>query len=261
MTIAKVERLASHPKIETVANSLSSAFDLATGLEYWWKAETRDELVRIIAGKIPELNNYYLKHMVRSLAYVHRLDDIPCKSTYYNMSKHNDEAIDLFEKAEVTPIMVIEDLRAHNDLSYVNRYFLPDDDMMLELAICQTWSVFVKILNGELPVYDLKELSNFGALEEIYWCEWSERSEHSCGGIAHAPSGAYAKLKGKLKPDTSVELPLQFPHDDAKAKWFLRPMKALLKSRIIAKSPLKNANGIHALEKSMNAFKAKGHKT
>ena len=37
-------------------------------------------------------------------------------------------------------------------------------------------------------------------------------------------------------------------------------MKALLLSRVIAKSPLKNANNIHALEKSMIAFKGKGHK-
>ena len=37
-------------------------------------------------------------------------------------------------------------------------------------------------------------------------------------------------------------------------------MKALLLGRAIAKSPLKNANDIHALEKSMIAFKAKGHK-
>ena len=41
-------------------------------------------------------------------------------------------------------------------------------------------------------------------------------------------------------------------------QWFIRLMKALLLGRAIAKSPLKDANGIHALEKSMIAFKVKG---
>ena len=101
---------------------------------------------------------------------------------------------------------------------------------------------------------DLQELSNFNALEHIYFCEWSEQG---AGGIAHAPSGAYAKLEGnKLTP----VLPPQFPDDTAKAQWFLMLMKALLLSRVIAKSPLKNANDIHALEESMIAFKTKGYK-
>ena len=38
-----------------------------------------------------------------------------------------------------------------------------------------------------------------------------------------------------------------------------QPGHAVL-SRVIAKSPLKNANDIHALEKPMIAFKTKGYK-
>ena len=130
---------------------------------------------------------------------------------------------------------------------------MPDDDMLLELAICQTWPIFLKILNGEWPVYDLQELSNFGALKEIYFAEFSE---HGVGCIAHASSSAYYMLKGKLTP---VLLP-QLPDDTARAQWFLRLMKALLLSRVIAKTPLKNANDIHALEEPMIAFKDKGYK-
>ena len=37
-------------------------------------------------------------------------------------------------------------------------------------------------------------------------------------------------------------------------------MKALLLSRVIAKSPLKNANDIHALKEPMIAFETKGYK-
>ena len=125
--------------------------------------------------------------------------------------------------------------------------------MMLELAICQAWSIFDLILNGKLPVYDLQERSNFDALKEIYSREWREQG---VGGIAHESRGAYLKHKGKLTP----VLPLQFPDVTAKVQWFLRLMKALLLSRVIAKSPLKNnANDIHALEKSLNAFKDKGY--
>ena len=99
----------------------------------------------------------------------------------------------------------------------------------------------------------LQELSNVDALKEIYVGQFNEHG----GGIAHAPSGAYAKLEGnKLTP----VLPPQFPDDTAKAQWFLMLMKALLLSRVIAKTPLKNANDIHALEESMIAFKTKGYK-
>ena len=255
-TTCIIKDLASHPEFETVAEIVSSAFDLAT-ISLWRIATTQGEFVLNIAGKIPELNGgYYLKHMVRSLASVLQLNVIPCKSTYYNMSKHNDAAITLLEKAKIAPSMVIEGLRALCDLGTVSPSLLPNDDMLLELAICQTWTIFLKILNGELPVYDLQELSNFDAPEQIYSREWREQG---VGGIAHASSGAYAKLEGKLKLDTSVVLPLQFPDDTAKAQWFLRLMKALLLSRVIAKTPLKNANDIHALEKSMNAFKDRGY--
>ena len=252
LAIANVERLAPHREFETVAGIASSAFEAGAEIPLWWNAETRDDLVLNIAGKIPELDNYYLKHMVRSLASVLQLDDIPCRSTYYNMSKHNDAAITLLEKVKVTPSMIIEGLRAHTDLGTANRSLLPDDDMLLELAICQTWAIFDDILIGKLPVYNLQELSNFDALEQIYSREWGEQG---VGGIAHASSGAYVKLKGKLTPAR----PPPFPDDTAKAQWFLRLMKALLLSRVIAKTPLKNANDIHALEESMNAFKDKGY--
>jgi len=256
LTTAKVKSLVSHREFDTVAGIVSSAFEAAE-IPFWWKAETRDELVCNIAGKIPELGNYFGKHMVRSSACVFELDPIKCAKDYYNMSNHNDAAITLLEKAKVTPHMIIEGLRAHTDLGTVNSSLFPDDDMLLELAICQTWTIFDEILIGKLPVYDLRELSNFDAIKEIYSPRpWSEQG---VGGIAHASKSAYVKLEGKLKPDTSVG-PLQFNDDTAKAQWFLKLMKALLLSRVIAKTPLKYASDIHALEKSMNAFKDKGYK-
>ena len=245
----------SHPAFEKVVELVDSAFDLATTADlYWWKAETRDELVRAIAGRIPELDGgYHLKHMVRSFASVFKLSDITCHVKFYNMSKHNNAAITLLEKAKVTPSMIIEGLRALCDLGSVNTSLLRNDDMLLELCICSTWTIFIKILNDELPVYDLQELSNFDALKEIYFGEFSE---HVGGGIAHASSGAYSMLKGKLKPVS----PPQLPDDTARAQWFLRLMKALLLSRVIAKSPLENANDIGGLSRAKDAFEAKGYK-
>ena len=106
-------------------------------------------------------------------------------------------------------------------------------------------------------MYDLQELSTFDAIAEIYFCEWSERGND--GGIAHASTSAYGMLKGKLKPETSVVLPLHFTDDKAKAAYFLKLMKALVLGRIIAKLPLGNANDIRALQKSMTAFQDKGY--
>ena len=81
-------------------------------------------------------------------------------------------------------------------------------------------------------------------------------------GISYVASNSYSKLNGLLRPDKSVSLPLQFygDTDEAKAKakaaYFLELMKALLRSRIIAKSPLKNASDIRALQKLKVAFEA-----
>ena len=94
-------------------------------------------------------------------------------------------------------------------------------------------------------------------LEQIYSREFREQG---VGGIAHASSDAYYKLKGELTPDTSVELPPVFHDDTHKAQWFLRLMKALLLSRVIAKSPLENATDIYALKEPMIAFKDKGYR-
>ena len=110
-TTGIINDLVSHSEFEKVVEIVDSAIDLATTLNSWWKAETRDALVRDIAGKIPELNGgYYLKHMVRSLASVLQLDDTPCRSTYYKMSGHNNAATTLLEKAKVKPIDILLEL-------------------------------------------------------------------------------------------------------------------------------------------------------
>ena len=56
-----------------------------------------------------------------------------------------------------------------------------------------------------------------------------------------------------LRPDSSVSLPLVFR--DA----FPALMKALLKSRIIAKSPLGNASDVRALRNAKANFETKGY--
>ena len=47
--------------------------------------------------------------------------------------------------------------------------------------------------------------------------------------------------------------------DKAEAEYFLRLMKALLKSQVIAKSPLKNASDIRGLDNAKVKLEAKGY--
>ena len=64
---------------------------------------------------------------------------------------------------------------------------------------------------------------------------------------------------GLLRPDTDVELPLVFPNPKDKALYFPKLMKALLRSRVIAKSPLSNASDIRALHAAKAKFETKGY--
>ena len=70
-----------------------------------------------------------------------------------------------------------------------------------------------------------------------------------------AASWAYKKLGDQklLKPDSSVVLPLGFHVT------FLPLMKALLRSRVIAKAPLSNASDVRRLSKAMVAFEENGY--
>ena len=75
-------------------------------------------------------------------------------------------------------------------------------------------------------------------------------------GIAHAASWAYGQLGKKLNQDSSVVLPLS-RHPLVFKDKFLPLMKALLLSRVIAKSPLCDANDIRGLLRAKVAFEAK----
>ena len=108
-------------------------------------------------------------------------------------------------------------------------------------------------------MYDLIELAScndgqFGVLLNIYACAGENIGDRDIG-IKHAASWAYKKLGDKklLKPDSSVVLSLVFKDT------FLPLMKALLRSRVIAKSPLSNASDIRRLRRAKDAFEAKGY--
>ena len=107
-------------------------------------------------------------------------------------------------------------------------------------------------------MYDLLELAALDTIVEVYQVKLGETigngdfdDDHR--GITSASTKGYRKLGGLLKPDSSVSVPFQFTAtgrvaaDKMKAEYFLRLMKALLKSRVIAKSPLKNASDIRGL--------------
>ena len=264
-TTTIVERLSSHAMFNTFAGAVALAF------AGHWNSETRAGLFRVIEGQIPELcSGYFLKHMVRSLAYVFALDEIPCCDEWYDMSSHTADAIQILKNGKFKPSDVVRYMRLDDDIGIVDSHIFPDDDMSLVLAICQTKSVWDLIQRGEAPMYDLLELAALDALVEVYEIKLGETigngdfgDDHR--GITSASTMGYRKLDGLLKPDSSVSVPFQFTAsglaatDKMKAEYFLRLMKALLKSRVIAKSPLKNASDIRGLYRAKVTLEAKGY--
>ena len=74
--------------------------------------------------------------------------------------------------------------------------------------------------------------------------------------ITHAATYACKQIgrRGLLKPDSSASLPLVFRDT------FPFLMKALLKPRVIVKSPLSNASDVRALRNAKIKFETDGHK-
>ena len=224
----------------------------------WWLSLNSSK----IKGKIPALKYYELMHLIRSLSYVYVLENIPYNQKYYVMSAHVKKGgIKLVEIGK-KPISVVNYLRVNGELGVVPADILPDDDMVLGLAICQTSTIWEMINHVPTPdrtqkpllIYNLVELASCKDVLGIY--AGKNESIHEDGhGIAHAASLAYRKLGDKkmLNQDSSVVLPLDF-----KGK-FLPLMKALLVSRVIAKAPLCNANDIRGLSRAKDAFEAKGY--
>ena len=260
-----VEQLSSHVMFNTFAGAVALAF------HGHWNFETRAGLFRDIEGKIPELcSGYFLTHMVRSLSYVFSLDEIPCCDEWYDMSSHTADAVNILTNGKFKPSDVVRYMRLDDDIGIVDSRIFPDDDMSLVLAICQTKSVWDLIQRGEAPMYDLLELAALDTLVEVYQIKLGETigngdfgDDHR--GITSASTMGYRKLGGLLKPDSSVSVPFQFTAsgrvaaDKMKAEYFLRLMKALLKSRVIAKSPLKNASDIRGLYRAKVTLEAKGY--
>ena len=119
-------------------------------------------------------------------------------------------------------------------------------------------------------MYDLLELAALDVLVEVYEIKLGETIgngdiDNDHRGITYASTNGYRNLSGLLKPDTSVEVPFQFTAsglaatDKMRAEYFLKLMKTLLKSRVIAKSPLENASDIRGLYRAKVTLKAKGY--
>ena len=139
-TTSVIEAIVCHPAFPELADDIKTAFDGP------WTANTRGLLVRALTGKIPQLGGYYLKYMIHSLSYVYKLSEIPCRDTYCNMS---NEAIKILEAGEIKPSDVINYTRDVGDLGTVTDGILPDDDMALELALCQTYGIFKKLVEDD----------------------------------------------------------------------------------------------------------------
>ena len=158
-------------------------------------------------------------------------------------------------------------MRLDDDIGIVDSHIFSDDDMSLVLAICQTKSVWDLIQRGEAPMYDLFGLAALDALVEVYEIRLGETigngdfgDDHR--GVTHASTMGFRKLDGLLKPNSAVQVPFQFTAsglaatDKMRAEYFLQLMKALLKSRVIAKSPLKNAPDIRGLYRAKVVLEA-----
>ena len=189
---AVVERLSSHEKFMSVVAEIANAFD------GHWNSDTRDRLVGDIEHTIPDLYaGYYLKHMIRSLSCVSGLDGIPRRDTYFKMSRHNTDAIQMLVNAGWRPSDIIDYMRNDSDgLGVVNDATLVDDDMVLELVICQAKSVWDAINYGKSPVYDLYKLADYDALTEIYKNKWQStigdgKISNGEVGITHSSLDAY----------------------------------------------------------------------
>ena len=261
-TTAVVERLSSHEMFMSVVAKIAIAFGGQ------WDYETRDSLVSGIEHKIPDLDTgYLLKHMIRSLSYVFGLAEIPCRDKYFEMSRHNSDAIRMLENAGWKPSDIIDYMRNDSDgLGVVNECTLVDDDMVLELVICQTKSIWDAINFGQSSVYDLVDLADYDACKGIYYGIWRSTigdGEINNGevGITHSSLAAYNKLNVFLTPVSRtrpLEFDGEFPQTKAKATYFVALMKALVQSGVIAKTPLKNASDSRALYGAKVDLEAKG---
>ena len=202
-TIEVIVGITTHPSFPFVARAISDAFKPNVP----WTAQTRDALVRQIEGKIPTLNGYELKHLIRSLSYVYELENIPCRSTYYGMSAHVNEAVRMLEKMGKKPSDIIAYLRYDDELGVVDEVLLPDDDMALDLAICQAKTIWDGIHRLPTPrrprllVYDFTELASCKGVLDIY-AGVGETLVDQGPGIAHAASWAYEKLGTKKMLNT-----------------------------------------------------------
>ena len=200
-----------------------------------WTAELRDDIVAGLPNSLfPE--GYFKLHLVRSLAVAFGKPPIACGDDWFEMSAHNRGAIGVLRgmsPAEFHKALINGGAEA------------PDCDMQIELILCQTKTVFDYQQRDDAEYYDLESLAAFDALRLIYAREHpTESVADNANGISLASKGAYVKIKGlrvEDKPRTLLTRPA------FNRAYFVELAVALLKSRVIAKSPLANASDIRAL--------------
>ena len=163
------------------------------------------------------------------------------------MSDHTKQAIKILEDAGKKPIGAMNYMCDDDDIGSVPADILPDDDMALELALCQTMTILIRIKEGKSHRYDHKDLAAFNTLKEIYARAGETIGDHGIG-IEHAASWAYDKLDKWLNFMLMAGIRRTgfwaWMDPASKADFFIEFMKALLLSHVIAKSPLSNANDI-----------------
>ena len=121
---------------------------------------------------------------------------------------------------------------------------IPDDDMLMELWLCQVKIVY----NAATPETrdHLDDLVSLDALNKIYEAKWNESTER---GIVHSSLAAYKQI---------AELKLLEPTGSREFN-FANLMVSLLKSRVIGKALLGDAADIQRLIKAKAILEEKGY--
>ena len=156
-----VKEITTHHSFPLVARAISDAFKP----DVPWTAQTRDRLVDKIKGKLPEFDDYEIMHLIRSLSYVYELENISCGQKYYDMSFHVKQAGIELEKMGKKPIDVMNYLRTRDELGVVSVDIIPNDDMLLGLAICQTKTIRNAIHHVPTPDRPQKPLLMYNLVE------------------------------------------------------------------------------------------------
>ena len=128
------------------------------------------------------------------------------------MSNHANQAVSMLEKIGKKPIGAMNYLRDDDELGSVPAGILPDDDMVLDLVICQTKTVRGAIHLERTPKRSPLLVCRSSSRHATTTCfdvlgiyaGACESTEEDGNGIAHAASWAYDKLGDKKAAQTGL---------------------------------------------------------